>query len=105
MPSDHAKKRAAKKKEMAKGKRKGAKAAEEDPEIQVRARFTLWPLSSLLCICFSLNIFHTKAQPYQKFSWKIVLGEPLSETGSHRTHIFQQIIVPNYSFLPLIITS
>jgi len=34
MPSDHAKKRAAKKKEMAKGKRKGAKAAEEDPEIQ-----------------------------------------------------------------------
>ena len=40
MPSDHAKKRAAKKKEMAKGKRKGAKAAEEDPEIQVRARFT-----------------------------------------------------------------
>ena len=33
MPSDHAKKRAAKKKEMAKGKRKGATKAEE-PEAE-----------------------------------------------------------------------
>ena len=56
MPSDHAKKRAAKKKEMAKGKRKGAKAAEEDPEIQVRAiRFTSYPLSSPVYLFF-LNI-------------------------------------------------
>ena len=72
MPSDHAKKRAAKKKEMAKGKRKGAKAAEEDPEIQVRARFTPCPLSSPVYLFFPEHylLFTPRPSRIQSFRGK-----------------------------------